>query len=174
MLESNPIIQWITEGLAVPTPEVIKQFLEIHYADGQHMLANDELTACMSWSSPKDYQAKRQALLDFSSQLKKKYENNKLASKKFKGLQSLQAFQANTRGYHLNLLLVRPEKRGKGLSTLLLTSLIEKSIRIKLPISIELTDPVQLEIFRHADFHVADSYDLPEGPTVWRLYRSAR
>lgn len=172
LLENNPIIQWINEDLSASRQPLIEQFLNIHYLDASHLLANDELTACISWSSPKDHPDKRHAALNLLPQLKKSYDNSKLAANKIKGIQQLQMVQEETRGYHINLLGVHPNKQRKGLSALLLKPLIEQSERRKLPISIELTDLMQVDVFRRTGFHVVDSYDLPSGPTIWRLNRS--
>jgi len=172
-LLASPLVHWLREDNSLSERDLTKLLFKLICLEPTHLLANEALTACVAWSSPKDHPQKSQALLKHVFPLLKKgYVSSKLANEKLKGIRQLQMAQQKIMGYHINLLWVHPENRRQGLATDLLEPLIEKSMEHSLAISVEVTDHLQLEIFRHLNFHVVDSQDLPGGPTVWRMNRT--
>ncbi len=165
------LVNWLAQDQTESKEKLFRLILANAFLPKAHAIKNEEGSALLCWISPKEHAANRKELVSLLRQLKKLSDLARHSSFGM-GIKLLQPFKRSLRSYHISILAVHPSKQNQGLANLLLEPLFKKSDAQKIPVTVELTDENQLSIFRHYDFHVIESVDIPEGPTIWHLMRS--
>lgn len=76
--------------------------------------------------------------------------------------------------YYLFLLGTRPEWQGRGLGSSLMAPVFEKCDRDRVPAYLEATSERNKQLYLRHGFEVVDEISLPDGPTMWPMWRSPR
>jgi ribosomal protein S18 acetylase RimI-like enzyme len=76
--------------------------------------------------------------------------------------------------YYLFLLGTRPEWQGRALGSSLMTPVLEKCDRDRVPAYLEATSERNKQLYLRHGFEVTDVIPLPDGPTMWPMWRSPR
>ena len=76
--------------------------------------------------------------------------------------------------YYLFLLGTRPEWQGRGLGSSLMAPVLETCDRDRVPAYLEATSERNKQLYLRQGFEVTDEIPLPDGPTMWRMWRSPR
>jgi GNAT superfamily N-acetyltransferase len=76
--------------------------------------------------------------------------------------------------YYLFLLGTMPEWQGRGLGSSLMTPVLEKCDRDRVPAYLEATSERNKQLYLRHGFEVTDEIPLPDGPTMWPMWRSPR
>ena len=76
--------------------------------------------------------------------------------------------------YYLFLLGTRPEWQGRGLGSSLMAPVLATCDRNRVPAYLEATSERNKQLYLRQGFEVTDEIPLPDGPTMWRMWRSPR
>jgi GNAT superfamily N-acetyltransferase len=76
--------------------------------------------------------------------------------------------------YYLFLLGTRPGWQGRGLGSSLMAPVLETCDRDGVPAYLEATSERNKQLYLRHGFEVADEIPLPDGPTMWPMWRSPR
>src|SRR3954468_13901316 len=76
--------------------------------------------------------------------------------------------------YYLFLLGTRPEWQGRGLGSSLMSPVLETCDRERVPAYLEATSERSKQLYLRHGFDVTDEIPLPDGPTMWAMWRSPR
>ena len=76
--------------------------------------------------------------------------------------------------YYLFLLGTRPEWQGRGLGSSLMAPVLETCDRDRVPAYLEATSERNKQLYLRHGFEVTDEIPLPDGPTMWCMWRSPR
>lgn len=166
------LVNWLVHDQTDSKEKFFRLILANAFLTKARAITNEENSALLCWVSPKEHAANQKELIRMLPQLKKLNYLLRHSSSFGIGIKLLQPFKRSLRSYHISILAVHPSKQKLGLANLLLEPLFKKSDEQKIPVTVELTEENQLSIFRHYDFHVIESVDIPEGPTIWHLMRS--
>jgi GNAT superfamily N-acetyltransferase len=78
------------------------------------------------------------------------------------------------RHYYLFMLGTRPESQGRGLGSSLMAPVLETCDRDRVPAYLEATSERNKQLYLRHGFEVIDEIALPDGPTMWCMWRSPR
>jgi ribosomal protein S18 acetylase RimI-like enzyme len=73
--------------------------------------------------------------------------------------------------YHLQFLGVRPERQGTGLGGALMAPGLDRGDRDGVPAYLEATSDRNRALYERHGFRAEGGIVLPDGPTVWRMWR---
>jgi GNAT superfamily N-acetyltransferase len=76
--------------------------------------------------------------------------------------------------YYLFLLGTRPEWQGRGLGSSLMAPVLDTCDRDRAPAYLEATSERNKQLYLRHGFEVTDEIPLPDGPTMWPMWRSPR
>jgi GNAT superfamily N-acetyltransferase len=76
--------------------------------------------------------------------------------------------------YYLFLLGTRRQWQGRGLGSSLMAPVLERCDRDGVPAYLEATSERNKQLYLRHDFEVTDEIPLPDGPTIWPMWRSPR
>lgn len=76
--------------------------------------------------------------------------------------------------YYLFLVGTRPGWQGRGLGSSLMAPVLEKCDRDAVPAYLEATSERNKQLHLRHGFEVTDEIPLPDGPTMWCMWRSPR
>ncbi len=76
--------------------------------------------------------------------------------------------------YYLFLLGTRPERQGQGLGTALMKPVLDTCDRDAVPAYLEATSEGNKRLYLRNGFEVTDEIRLPDGPTLWCMWRAPR
>ena len=76
--------------------------------------------------------------------------------------------------YYLFLLGTRPGWQGRGLGSSLMAPVLETCDRDGVPAYLEATSERNKQLYLRHGFEVTDEIPLPDGPTMWPMWRSHR
>ena len=76
--------------------------------------------------------------------------------------------------YYLFLLGTRPEWQGRGLGSSLMAPVLETCDRDRVPAYLEATSERNKQLYLRHGFEVTEEIPLPDGPTMWPMWRSPR
>jgi GNAT superfamily N-acetyltransferase len=76
--------------------------------------------------------------------------------------------------YYLFLLGTRPGWQGRGLGSSLMASVLERADRDQMPAYLEATSERNKQLYLRHGFEVIGQIHLPDGPTMWPMWRSPR
>ena len=76
--------------------------------------------------------------------------------------------------HYLFLLATRPEWQGRGLGSSLLTPVLERCDRYRMPAYLEATSERNKQLYIRHGFDVTGEIMLAGGPTLWPMWRRAR
>ena len=68
---------------------------------------------------------------------------------------------------------MRPEHQGKGLGTALLRPGLEHADALRLPAYLESSNERNVPLYERHGFAVIAEHVLPDGPTLWLMWRPA-
>ncbi|MDQ3571401.1 MAG: GNAT family N-acetyltransferase [Actinomycetota bacterium] len=74
--------------------------------------------------------------------------------------------------YYLFLLGTRPQWQGRGLGSSLMAPVLENCDRDSVPAYLEATSERNKQLYLRHGFEVTDEIRPPDGPTMWRMWRS--
>ena len=74
--------------------------------------------------------------------------------------------------YYLFFLGTRPEWQGRGIGSGLMTPVLETCDREHVPAYLEATSERNKALYLRLGFEVADEIRLPDGPTMWPMWRA--
>ncbi|HEV8559762.1 MAG TPA: amino acid permease [Actinophytocola sp.] len=88
---------------------------------------------------------------------------------------ALQAEHPIERAHHyLSFMAVRPDHQGRGLGSALLANRLTELHRRGVPAYLEATNRRNLALYLHHGFTVTGTIHIPDGPTLYRMWREAR
>jgi ribosomal protein S18 acetylase RimI-like enzyme len=76
--------------------------------------------------------------------------------------------------YYLFFLGTRPEWQGRGLGSSLMAPVLATCDRDRVPAYLEATSERNKQLYLRHGFEVTDEIPLPDGPPMWRMWRSPR
>ena len=74
--------------------------------------------------------------------------------------------------YYLFLLGTRPEWQGRGIGSALMAPVLETCDRERVPAYLEATSERNRELYLRHGFEVTGEIDVPDGPTLWCMWRT--
>jgi GNAT superfamily N-acetyltransferase len=75
--------------------------------------------------------------------------------------------------YYLPVVGVEPERRGRGLGTVLMRPVLERCDDEKLPAYLEATSPRNRALYERHGFEVTEQFSVGPGlPPAWRMWRT--
>jgi GNAT superfamily N-acetyltransferase len=75
--------------------------------------------------------------------------------------------------WYLSLLATDPASRGRGRGMALVNQVLEQVDEARLPAYLESTNPGNVARYQRAGFELVGSFEVPDGPTVDRMWRTA-
>jgi GNAT superfamily N-acetyltransferase len=76
--------------------------------------------------------------------------------------------------HYLFLLGTRPAAQGRGLGSSLMAPVLQACDRDGVPAYLEATSERNKQLYTRHGFEVTDEIALPDGPTMWPMWRSPR
>lgn len=76
--------------------------------------------------------------------------------------------------YYLFLLGTTPERQGQGLGSTLMKPVLDKCDRDGVPAYLEATSEANKRLYLRHGFEVTDEIQVPDGPTLWCMWRTPR
>jgi ribosomal protein S18 acetylase RimI-like enzyme len=89
-----------------------------------------------------------------------------------RGLAVIESGHPRRPHYYLDTLGVAPEHQGRGLGSALMSPMLERCDRERLPAYLNAGSPRSRNLYMRHGFRVLDEFRLPEdGPPLWRMWR---
>lgn len=76
--------------------------------------------------------------------------------------------------YYLFLLGTRPERQGQGIGSAVMRPVLERCDGDHVPAYLEATSERNKQLYLRHGFEVTDEIQLPDGPTLWCMWRTPR
>lgn len=173
--EDDPVWEWV-----IPTQKsrrsarlatIMRLFMEAHLPDGE-VFVTEERTAVGVWCPPRTWHVPESFYLRKAPQILRS-----LGVSRIRSLMTLGAIEkAHPREPHhyLAMLGTDPRHQGKGHGGLLVSTVTERADAEGVGCYLESSKESNLPYYARFGFEVTGEFHLPDGPTMWFMWRDPR
>ena len=173
----DPVFEWVIpdpERRTAILPEVFTLFADAYQPIGasQVLVGSGSVVSAALWAAPGTQAVPEQDADAFAAAVERVCGPD--SGRFFEAMKLLEERHPTEACYYLNLIGVDPALRGRGLGSTLLSATLERCDAGSSPAYLEATSPRNRRLYARHGFEVVGEVTLPEGPSLWRMWREPR
>jgi ribosomal protein S18 acetylase RimI-like enzyme len=156
----------------VKMPMMFETWIErIHLPHGE-CFATEDLSGAALWSPPGTWRIGVLEQLWLTPRMLRVFGRRALVAMKI--LDGMQAKHPKESHRYLAVIGTDPSRQGQGIGTQLLSPMLARCDRERIPAYLESSNEKNLPFYRRHGFEEVDVYDTPVGPRIWLMWRAPR
>lgn len=169
--DDDPVFKWIVgdpDARRARLPSVFEAFANVYVPLGESYVADDEAGAAL-WAP-----AGVEPFTDDRAEVFGQRMTDALdadAERAFVLDERLQEHHPEEACLFLQFVGVSPEHQGRGLGSRMLTTVLDRADTTGTPAYLEATSPDNRRLYERHGFETVGEITLPEGPTLWPMWR---
>jgi GNAT superfamily N-acetyltransferase len=165
----DPVFRWFAPDdhrRGTMLPAFFDVFVQAYLTHGE-TYADEEVVGAALWAAPANDPLAAESM--YAQRLEEIAGLD--APRLFEIVELFEAQAPQEPHYHLQFLGVRPERQGTGLGGALMAPGLDRCDRDGVPAYLEATSDRNRALYERHGFRAEGGIALPDGPTVWRMWR---